>query len=652
MKKILTLITFFITLMNVHAQEYSVTSPDGKIAVTTKNDASLSYSVTYRGKTVIAPSPLGFELKGERPMNGNFKVENQPKSTAGNESWKPAVRNKHANISVDYNEMTISLREKDGDMRRMLLTFRVMNDGVAFRYTLFGNVIGDRKITRELTSFEVPADASLWIPEFEYYGNGWQSSQEGVFQKTAVRDIKSEVHAGLPGLIEIDKQNYLAIMEANIDDYAGFYLGHEKAQTTGYERLTTKLSPLPGEPDDGVKVRFAEEANTPWRVIMVGDTPGRFIESEMLQSLNPPCAIHDTSWIKPGISAWDHWWSGEVKMEMPVIKQYIDLASTMGWPYMLIDWTWYGPYNTPEANITEPATQLNMPELFSYAKSKNVKLWLWLRQEDIVRNDQYKDALRQYAEWGAVGVKIDFMDRDDQEMVNWYHRIIKATADNHLMLDLHGAYKNDGIERTYPHLLTREGVLGEENYKWGQKMTPEHNITLAFTRMLTGPMDYTPGGFLNVTKEEFKNQSPTLICNTRVAELAKFVVYESPFTVFCDHPDNVIGQPGTDFLKEVPTQWDDTRFLGGSPADYVAIARRNGNKWYIGVLNNSKAKSVTLDITSLTDAKTASMTSWSDANDANKNAKHLTKKSQQINTKKPLTIKMANAGGFVGVIEL
>jgi alpha-glucosidase len=262
---------------------------------------------------------------------------------------------------------------------------------------------------------------------------------------------------------------------------------------------------------------------------------------------------------------------------------------------MLVDWQWYGPFNKPEADITRTAPQIDMPELLAYAKERGVRLWLWLYSSDVTRNDAFEEAFALYAKWGVAGVKIDFMDRHDREIVNWYRRIAAAAAKNRLMLNFHGAYAPDGIERTYPNLMTREGVQGEEYSKFSLDITPDHNVTLAFTRMLAGPMDYTPGGFLNVAASDFKMQSPTLVMNTRAAELAKFVVYESPWMCFCDHPRNVLGQPGSEFVAEVPTVWDDTRFLGGYPGEWVAVARRSGDKWYLGVLNGNEAREVELD---------------------------------------------------------
>lgn len=652
-RKTIFLLFALLAPMGAWAQDYQLTSPDGHLRLDVSNQSTLQYSVSLDGKTLVAPSPMGFQLKGEKDMAGNFRVTNDAKPVDGVESWTPVVRNKHAKCSVPYRELTLQLKEKDGDYRRMDVTFRVMDDGVAFRYTLFGTpVLGNRQITRELTAYRVPETSHLWIPNFAYErkGKSYKSSQEGEFVETPVTEIGSDIHAGLPGLIRVDKDHWMAVLEANLDNFPAFYLGRTTQPADGYQQLSTKLTPVWGEGEDGVKARFSERCSSSWRVIMAGHNPGKFIESEILRSLNPDCALKNTSWIKPGMSAWDHWWSGEVKMEQPVIKQYIDLAAREGWPYMLIDWTWYGPYCKPSANITQPAPQLDMPEIIRYAKSKNVDIWLWLRCEDANHNDQYKEAFPLYHKWGVKGVKIDFMDRDDQDMVNWYRRIIRATADNELMLDFHGAYKPDGIDRTYPHLLTREGVMGEEYYKFSDRVTPEHNVTLAYTRLLAGPMDYTPGGFLNVTRSQFKQQSPTLVANTRAAELAKFVVYESPFMCFSEHPDNVYGKVGEEFVRDVPTTWDDIRFLGGDPSSFVALAKQSGDKWYVGVINNSQGRTVQLPLSFLPQG-TYQVEYWKDGNKADKDATHCQHATTRLKASQPLTVKLAQAGGYVAIIK-
>jgi len=639
-KSILILLIIFGA--KISAQTISVKSPDNKIEVTIANNEKLIYSVSYNGRNIINPSRLGFEFKDELAMIGDFIIVDQSVKNF-KETWIPVVKSKHAEILNSYNELQLILKEKSGPMRQMEFFVRVYDDGAAFRYKLSRSAkAGDRQIIKELTTFNIPGDPKSWIVEY----GGYSSSNEAEFIEHPLSYLNEKSIAGMPLLMEYGNNCWVAITEAKIDNYAAFYIG-----TNGVaNQLTTKLVPVPGEPETGVKVRFADEVYTPWRVLMIGETPGTLIESEIIQNLNDPCAIKDPSWIKPGMSAWDHWWSGEVKMEMPVIKQYIDLASSMGWPYMLVDWQWYGKFNSPEADITKWAPQINMPEIIEYALSRNVKIILWLYSSDVNRNASYKKAFPLYEKWGVAGIKIDFMDRDDQQMVNWYHDIIKCAAENHLMVDFHGAYKPDGIIRTWPNMITREGVMGNEYYKFSNKMSPEHNIKLAFTRMLAGQMDYTPGAFLNVTKEQYKNQTPAAVWNTRAAELSKFVIYESPLTVVCDHPDNILNQPGSDFLKIVPTTWDDIKFISGYPEDYVAIAKRKADIWFVGVMNNSIGKKIELNLGFLPAGK-YEVESWNDTKNSDQEPKELKKTIMSIESPGTYKVAMARNGGFVAVIK-
>jgi alpha-glucosidase len=637
-----SLILLAIPGLFTQAQDFSVKSPDNNIVININNNEKLTYGVTFKGQRIINQSPMGFEFKDEEPMTGNFIVTDQ-KNNNVNEKWIPVVKSKHAEIINNYNELHLYLKEKLAPMRQMELIVRAFNDGAAFQYKLSRSAkIGDRQVIRELTTFNIPGDPKAWIVEYGRYS----TSNEAEFFEHPLSYLTEKSIAGMPLLMQYNDKSWVAITEAKIDNYAAFYIG-----TNGNaNQLTTKLVPLPGEPETGVKVRFNDEVYTPWRVLMIGETPGTLIESEIIQNLNDPCAIRDPSWIKPGMSAWDHWWSGEVKMEMPIIKQYIDLASEMGWPYMLVDWQWYGKFNSPEADITKWAPQISMPEIIEYARSKNVKILLWLYSSDVNRNAAFKNAFPLYSKWGVAGIKIDFMDRDDQQMVNWYHDIIKCAAENHLLVDFHGAYKPDGIIRTYPNMITREGVMGNEYYKFSDKMSPEHNIKLAFTRMLAGQMDYTPGGFLNVTKEQFKQQTPAIVWNTRAAELSKFVIYESPLTVVCDHPDNILNKAGSDFLKIVPTVWDDIKFVGGYPGEYVAIAKRSGNNWFLGVMNNSIGKSIDISLDFLP-AGNYNMEMWADSKKSDKEPMELRKSKKLVKSGDKLKVTMAKNGGFVAFLK-
>jgi len=631
--------------LNSQAETIILKSPSGNINIEIEYSSKLSYEVSMNGKSIITKSLMGFKFKNEPDMGGNLELIDQ-KQEEHNENWTPVIKSKHAIIKDHYKSLRLYFIEKSGLRRKMNLEFRAYDDGVAFRYQLFsGGKIGDRNITKELTDYNFEGNPKAWVADYKTY----TSSQETEFLPKQISAIKRETKAGLPFLIEIDNEHYAAITEAKIDNYPGFYIGSDVDSAANNVTLTTKLSPLPFEPEDGIKARFSDPIYTPWRVIMLGRSAGSLIESEIIQNLNDPCALKDVSWIKPGMSAWDNWWSGDIKMEMTAIKQYIDLASAQNWPYMIIDWMWYGPNNNANAIITKTAPQLNMQELLAYAKKKNVRLWLWLYCSDINRNNQFEEAFALYEKWGIAGIKIDFMDRDDQEMVNWYHKIIKKAAEHHLLVDFHGAYKPDGIIRTYPNMITREGVMGEEYSKFSDRIVPEHNITLAFTRMLAGQMDYTPGGFLNVTKAQFKKNTPAVVQNTRCAELAKFVIYESPVTVFCDHPDNVLNQPGADFLKGFPTVWDDIHFISGYPGEHVALVKQSGKRFFIGAMNNGTKRTLKIKLDFLPAGK-YELILWKDAEDADVNPTKLVKSKQVVDAKSMTKITMAINGGFVGEI--
>jgi len=640
--RISAMILFAGTCVITNARDISIQSPDNKITVTVSNGEDLTWSITRQGREILKPSGMGFDFKDEEPMTGNFSIVDQSIRSA-NETWIPVVKSKHSEIVDNYNELHLVLNESLGARRNIELFVRVYNDGVAFRYKLSRSAkIGDRQVIKELTTFSIPGDPKAWIVEY----GGYASNNEAEFFEHPLSYLNENSVAGLPLLMEYGNDLWVAVTEAKIDNYPAFYIGTDGTQG----QLITKLAPLPGESESGVKARFSDEFFTPWRVVMIGDSPGTLIESEIIQNLNDPCAIDDPSWIKPGISAWDHWWSGEVKMEMPVIRQYIDLASSMGWPYMLVDWQWYGKFNSPDADITRWAPQISMPEILEYAASKNVRIILWLYSSDVNRNSAFRTAFPLYKRWGVAGVKIDFMDREDQQMVNWYRDIIKCAAENELLVDFHGAYKPDGIIRTWPNMITREGLMGNEYYKFSDKMNPEHNVKLAFTRMLAGQMDYTPGGFLNVTRDKWKQQTPALVWNTRAAELSKFVIYESPLTVVCDHPDNILGQPGADFLKIVPTVWDDIRFLEGYPGEYVAIAKRSGGDWFVGVMNSSIGKSVEIKLDFLPEGSYDAEI-WADTKKSNKESKDISCSKRELKAGETMKVAMADNGGFVAVLR-
>lgn len=525
------------------------------------------------------------------------------------------------------------------------LVFRAYNDGVAFKYIVPQQAgIKEPELVNENTAFVFNADHTAWMAEYKSYA----THQEEEFFPKKISSINNKNIIGLPFTIEIDKDTYAAITEANLRNWAGMYLG-PAIKEEGKIILHTRMSPLPGQSETGTKVKTSVGQSSPWRVVMLANSPGKLVESEIILNLPEPNQIGDTSWIKPGMCAWDHWWSGGVKMDTRTLKEYISLASEMGFPYQLIDWQWYGPFDKPEADITKVNPNVDMSEVLRFAKDKGVKCWLWLYWTDA--DKKYEEAFALYEKWGIAGIKIDFMARDDQEMVNWYEKIIRAAAKYHLLINFHGAYKNTGLERTFPNLMTREGVLGNEYNGWSTRVTPEHNVTLPFTRMLAGPMDYTPGGFLNRSKGNFVVGYPTQVMGTRCHELAKFIVYNSPITTVCDNPSNYKGQVGADFLKLVKTTSDDYKVLAGYPGEYIVVARRYGKDWVLAAMTNSHEREVKVNFGFLGNGKYETV-SWADAPDAGVNAEHAVKAEGNVDKNSNITIKMAPGGGFVSYYKV
>lgn len=614
-------------------------SPNGRIQLRITTGRVLQYSVLFDGQSVITDAGLGLEFKDAVPLGntGEESVLRGELRKSVRSVWKP-VWGKHSLVQDKYNEIRLDLREAVGARRLFEIVARAYDDGIAFRYALpKQSGLEAFTLTREHTEFRFQGDPTVWAADY----GGFASSQEGTFQKRKMSTITPNATTALPLLIQAQDRVWAAITEADLQDWAGMYLGSttEPVQA-GSVALTTRLAP---RPDGAGLVTSMAPRSSPWRVIMLSDRPGAFIESDLIANLSEPCAIADPSWVKPGKCAWDHWWSGDVKMDTPTQKEYIQFASDMGFPYQLIDWQWYGAFNSPNADVTKINPNIDMPELLRFARERNVRLFVWLYWKDIDR--KLEEAFALYEKWGLAGVKIDFMDRDDQEMVNWYHKVIRKAAEHHLMVDFHGAYKPTGTYRTWPNQITREGVLGEEYAKFSKLLTPDHDVTLPFTRMLAGPMDYTPGGFLNRSKGKWKQTLPTEVMGTRGHELAKFVIFDSPLTVLCDHPRNYRGQAGLEFLRVVPTSWDETKVLEGMPGEYITMARRSGQAWYLGGMTNSESRTRTLKLDFLGKGSYVAHI-YRDAPDADEIAEHLVEETKTVTAGTELELWSASGGGF------
>ena len=671
--KLLALVAMTALTAAAQAGPVVLKSPNGalEISIATLRGQSvqpeggqLAYRVTFRGQPVLEWSNLGFIMEGSPSLGPAVRVDSSQASSQ-DETWN-AVAGKANPIRNRYNAVTVQTVETAAAAgRRLVIEARAYDDGVAFRYVVPDQPsVKELRILNESTQFRFAKEANT----LALISRGFQTSNEDDYHELTIGGLHPEYLVNLPLLLELPGVAWVGLTEADLEDYPNLYVTASSAARTLSARLALRVEDV--NTDTNIAPSFDPKADasklsviaqTPvrsaWRVLMIADQPGRLVESNMVVNLNPPPAIGDTSWIKPGKTPWD-WWNGSQAKGVAnpgknneTMKYYIDFSARNKFEFMLIDAGWAaGLPATPgqaapsrrRTDLTKSIAAIDMPMLVEYAKSKNVRLWLWAHFRDM--NDQMDDAFSQYEKWGIAGVKIDFMDRSDQWMVNWYRTAAKKAAEHHIMLDFHGAFKPDGMGRTYPNVLTREGVMGAEYNKWSARVTPRHNVTLAFTRMLAGPMDYTPGGFDNVTRENFvaRNRAP-MVMGTRAHQTALFVVFESELQMVSDSPDAYDGQKETEFLKAVPSSWDETRVLNGVPPKYITIARRRGAEWFLGSITDD-ARELDVPLSFLgSGAYDAEI--YADGPDAAAQPKDSVVEKRRVNAQTVLKLKLAPGGG-------
>jgi alpha-glucosidase len=646
-----------------------VRSPDGRIDIALQvpsapisGDLAPFYHVSYRGKQIIGDSPLGMTFKDGGALSGLSTV--QVHRDSHDQTW-PVIAGKSATARDHFNQATILLSERDashgGKGRQIEIELRAYDDGVAFRYHIPEQpALKDFAITSEDSCFAVPSNARAWVLPV----SGFATHYEFYYQPQRVSEISPKQLIGLPLLLELpDGGPAIGMTEANLVDYAGMYLEHvadpkpratSRAKQENWTILRSALSPLPGQ--EQIKVKGATPHDSPWRVIMIGDSPGRLIESNLVLNLSDPCAIADTSWIKPGKVAF-LWWNGYLfgdnarrgAVNTATYKAYVDEAAEFGFAYSSIDGldvAWYGGRipGYGENDITVPIKGLDIQQVLAYAKSKGVRIRLWVASAGLRK---YLDkALDTYQKWGVEGIMVDFIERDDQEMVNWIDEMVRKAAAHHLTVTLHNVSKPTGLRRTYPNLLTREAVLNQEYDKWSPVgSTPEHELTVPFTRMLAGPLDFHQGAFRSVRLEDFRPRDVApVVMSTRCHQLAMYVVYEDPMPMAVDYPSAYRKSAGIRFLSAVPTTWDETRFIDGAVSQYITIARRKGDDWYIGSMTNHQSRTVKVPLRFLPPGQYIA-TTWSDNPNGDPNG--VIEQTVHVTPSDTITAAMLPAGGQV-----
>ncbi len=633
------------------AEDLTVASPDGRVVISFSLKSlpqpylpgvGAYYRVSYGGVPVLNDSPLGLDFEGAPALDHDFELTGTDRHSHDGKWTNPFGVIQE--VPDHYNQLRVSLREKPEPGRQLDVIFRAYNEGVAFRYFLpQQNALEKFTLMAENTGFYFDRDATA----FALNKGRFNTDNEGEYAKTDLNEIKPASIINLPLLVQIPGGPWVALLEADLTDFPGMYVGG----VPGFDHaLVSRLSPGPERMDE-VAVGSAPRV-LPWRVLLINDRPGGLIESDyLILNLNPPLALSDTSWITPGKVAWN-WWSGSYDtnidfkpgMNTATMEHYIDFAAEHHLQYMLIDAGWYPQFDdTHPGNILAFVPEVNVPDIISYAKGKGVKVLLWVHWAAM--NKHMDEALDLYSKWGAAGVKVDFMNRDDQEMVNFYNRLVQKAAEHHMVVDFHGAFKPTGLRRTYPNLLTREGVMGMEYSKWSERVTPLHDVTLPFTRMLAGPMDYTPGCFNNATREQFKPRDVDPMCQgTRAHQLAMYVVFESELAMLSDYPEIYDHSPGMEFLDKVPTVWDETKVLNGEPAQYVTIARRHGDDWFLGAMTNWDARDLEIPLSFL-GAGEFNAQIFADGADADQMATSLGITNRSVKPAETLKIHLAPGGG-------
>ena len=656
-KKILQPVLILFISSLVHAQKsksFNITSPDGNIQLKVGAGSKLQWSVTHQSQAIIAPSSISLKLQSGEVLGDNAQITSSKNEKVNNKI--AALNYKKDTVEDDYTQLTLNCNGDYG------VIFRAYNDGVAYRF--FTKKNDSIIIQSEEADFNFTDDEYAYIPYSNQPHNHdkYECSFENTYQHIKLSQFVKDTVAFAPVLVELANNKKAVITEADLEDYPGMFLTNGKILTG----LSGDFAPYVLEDKQGghnnlqayVTKRADYIARTngtrsfPWRVVVISTSDKDLLNNDMVYRLASPSRVEDVSWIKPGKVAWD-WWSDwnishvdfKAGINTQTYKYYIDFAAANHIEYILLDEGWAN-----SLDIMQIVPEVNLQEIIDYGKQKNVGVWLWGGWLPL--DKKIDEALGKYSKMGIKGFKIDFMDRDDQKMVQFYYRMAKKAAEYYLMIDYHGAYKPTGLQRTFPNILNIEAVHGMEQLKWSNPDMPQFDVSIPFIRMIAGQMDYTPGAMRNGTKETFRpiNAMP-MSQGTRCHQLAMYVMYEAPFEMLSDNPTTYMReQECLNFMSNVPTTFDKTVELDGKVSEYAAIARRKGDSWYVGAMSNWNARDITIDLSFLKDGNYEAEI-FQDGINADRDATDYKKEVKQVSSKDKLTVHLSNGGGWVAKIR-
>lgn len=646
-------------------RSFTLTSPDGHVLVHIVSSPQLQWSLFYDSQPVLAPSGIGVTVMpattsktGETP--GNRRQPKLISSKETNVDRKFAAHfYKKDSIADQYHELKLSWNNGQG------ILFRAYNDGAAYRQ--FFDSKDSVVIQREQTEFNFDKDYRLLLPyvrDPRRAGDQFQSSFENLYTDTVLSGLYRDSIAFLPALVYLQNGMKAVITEADLENYPGMYLRKDPQND---HALKGDFAAWPVKEENGgaynidyvvtqragYLAKIGGKSSLPWRVVVISKKDKDLANNDMVQKLAAPCRLKDISWIRPGQVAWD-WWNDwnishvdfRAGINTATYNYYIDFAAANRIAYIIIDvgWSDYG-------DLMKVKPGLDLQEVIDYGRQRNVGVILWSTWNTISR--QMEAAFAKYSAMGVKGFKIDFLDRDDAKTTSSTYRIAAKAAEYHLLVDFHGMYKPDGLQRTYPNVVNCEGVRGMENVKWSTyDNVPRYDVTIPFIRMLAGPMDYTPGAMRNSIRGNFTplNSAP-MSQGTRCHQLAMYVVFEAPLQMLADNPTTYSKeQESTTFIAGIPTTFDETVALDGKVGEYIALARRKGDTWYLGAMTNWDARDLSIDLSFLPPGR-YTVDAFRDGINADRDATDYSRSMTPVSSGDKINIHMSNGGGWAAVIR-
>lgn len=645
-KSIIALLTILLCYLSpASGKSIEAASPDGSNRIVIETENQVAYSVFRHETMILDTSPISLTV-GDKIWGTDKKCLKITRHSIS-ENVDFIVPRKYKQASNEYNQIELTYKGYK-------IEFRIYNEGVAYRFMS----TSDHKnpVQNEVASFCFNQDYNSYTLLTDQLQNWFEQD----YTINPISKLPRDSFSVAPVMIEVDKYKVL-LAEANLYNYAGMYL-----QPTGHAfQGIFALYPDQEVPADGDNKIYAStrkdyiipycgKRTFPWRVIGIFDDAPSILNSELIYLLSEEKTKDaDYSWIKPGKVLWD-WWNDrniynvnfKSGINTDTYLYLIDYAAKQHIEYILIDEGWSA---RNDLLVLNPA--VDIPYICKYAAEKNVGVQLWAKWVNVMR--QMDAAFEQFSKWGVKGVKIDFMDRNDAKMVNFYEQVAIKATQHKLLVDFHGSYPNEGMRRKYPNLMTREGVIGLEYNKWSKRATVTHDVIIPYLRMWAGPMDYTPGAMLNAHPETFyENQHEPMSQGTRSHQLAMYVVYESPLQMVSDSPTKYDENPESfEFIKQIPTVWDETVPLKGEVGEYIAIARRYQKTWYIGVMNGADPRNIEVDLSFMGKGR-RTIKAHCDGRNADQQAKDSQVKQYTINDTEKLSIQMSRGGGYIGIVNI